>query len=357
MDTIWRATAVLVGAALTALLIGWVISRIALRIGRHDETALLWRVHQRCHRPFICTLVVVALTVALSGAHLDGESRDALRHAFTLGLIAATAWLAVTALFVVQDFAFARVRIDMRDNRRARKLRTQISILRSLTAVGVSIVAAAAMLMTFGRFRAFGASLLASAGIIGIVAGAASQSALKNVFAGLQLAFSDALRIDDVVVVENEWGRVESLNLMTVTLALWDERRLVLPTSYFTTAPFQNWTRTESRVVGSVMLYLDYRTPLEPLRRKAQQVINDSPLWDRRDWVLQVVDTTPSTMVVRVLASAADAPSAWDLRCDVREELIDWLVEHAPQSLPRLRTDAGDAYPAEEIRELTARRA
>lgn len=356
MDIIWRATAVLVGASLIALLMGWLISRLALRVGRRDDTALLWLVHRRCHRPFLLTLAVAALTAALPGTQLDRTSTDALRHAFTLGLIAAAAWLAVKALFVVQDIAFARVRIDMRDNRRARKLRTQISILRSLTAAGVSVVAIAAMLMTFGRFRAFGASLLASAGIIGIVAGAASQTALKNVFAGLQLAFSDSLRIDDVVVVEGEWGRVESLNLMTVTLALWDERRLVLPTSYFTTTPFQNWTRTESRVVGSVLLYLDYRTPLGPLRSKAQQVISDSPLWDRRDWVLQVVDTNPSTMVVRVLASAADAPSAWDLRCDIREELIDWLVDHAPESLPRLRTDGGDPHAEEVVRELTARR-
>ena len=350
MEQIWQPAAVFVGAALVAVVVGWFVGRLSLRIGSADDQALMWRLHQRAHRPFVSTLVAAALLAAVPTVTLDAGTRGDLRRAFVLCVIAATAWFAVKALFVAQDMVFARVRIDVRDNRRARRVRTQISILRSLTAVTVSLIAIASMLMTFQRFRAFGASLLASAGIIGIIAGVASQTALKNVFAGLQLAFSDALRLDDVVVVESEWGRVESLNLMTVTLQLWDERRLVLPTSYFTTTPFQNWTRTESRVIGSVVFHLDYRTPLPELRAHARQVISDSPLWDRRDWVLQVVDTTPNAMVVRVLASAADASSAWDLRCDIREALIAWLVDHAPQSLPRLRTDVySNPYPDEPL--------
>jgi small-conductance mechanosensitive channel len=156
------------------------------------------------------------------------------------------------------------------------------------------------------------------------------------VFAGLQLALTDALRLDDVVVVENEWGRVEELTLTHVVLRLWDERRLVLPTNYFTNSPFQNWTRNESRVTGSIFLHVDYAAPMGELRAEARRIIESSPLWDRREWVLQVVDVTPWTKVIRILASAADAPSSWDLRCEVREHMIDYLSAQSPESLPHL---------------------
>jgi hypothetical protein len=196
--------------------------------------------------------------------------------------------------------------------------------------------------MTFPELRTFGASLLASAGLAGIVAGLAAQTTLANIIAGLQLAFTDAVRIDDVVVVEEEWGWIEELTLTYVVVHIWDERRLVLPTSYFTTTPFQNWTRTQARLLGAVILHLDYATPLAPLREFAHQVISASPLWDGKDWVLQVTDTTDTTMVVRVLASAADAPSAWDLRCNIREALIVYLQQNHPQSLPVTRIMAVD---------------
>jgi small-conductance mechanosensitive channel len=188
--------------------------------------------------------------------------------------------------------------------------------------------------------------LLASAGLAGIIAGLAAQTTLGNVFAGLQLAFTDAVRIDDVVVVEGEWGWIEEITLTYVVLHIWDERRMVLPTSYFTATPFQNWTRTQSRVLGSVVLHLDYETPLEPLREQARKVIEASPLWDQKDWVLQVIDTTETAMVVRVLASAHDGPTSWDLQCDVREALVTWLRENHPESLPRHRLAVVDGEHA-----------
>jgi small-conductance mechanosensitive channel len=191
--------------------------------------------------------------------------------------------------------------------------------------------------MTIEPLRTFGASLLASAGLIGVVAGLAAQTTLGNVFAGLQLAFSDSLRFDDVIVVEGEWGRVEEIRLTHIVLQLWDYRRLVLPSTYFTTKPFQNWTRHESRVLAAIILHVDYTAPIRELRTEAQRIIEESPLWDRREWVLQITDATPSTMVVRVLASAADAPSAWDLKCDVREKLLVFLRAHYPGSLPLVR--------------------
>jgi small-conductance mechanosensitive channel len=206
--------------------------------------------------------------------------------------------------------------------------------LRRVVAAAVILLGLGTALMTFPELRTFGASLLASAGLAGIVAGLAAQTTLANIFAGLQLAFTDAVRIDDVVVVEDEWGWIEEITLTYVVLHIWDERRLVLPTSYFTTTPFQNWTRTQARVLGAVTLYLDYATPLTALREHAEAVIAASSRWDRRDWVLQVTDTTETTMVVRVLASAVDAPTAWDLRCEIREALLTFLQENHPESLP-----------------------
>jgi small-conductance mechanosensitive channel len=274
----------------------------------------------------------------LPGAGIAEPHRGRIGHLLVVACIASVSWLLTKLLFIVEDTALQHVRVDVRDNRRARKVRTQLATLRRLTAVVIAVVAVAAILMTFSSLRAYGASVLASAGVAGVIAGLAAQTMLGNVFAGLQLVFTDALRIDDVVVVEDEWGRVEELTLTYVVVHLWDERRLVLPATYFTTTPFQNWTRSESRVLGAVELHVDPATPIPALRERARQVIDAHPLWDRRDWVLQVTDSTEFTVVVRVLASAADAPSAWDLRCDIREQLVAWLQEEHPESLTRLRT-------------------
>jgi small-conductance mechanosensitive channel len=249
-------------------------------------------------------------------------------------LIAAVTWLAVRAMRAGEQIIVARLRTDVADNRRVRRARTQVTLLRRIIDATFVLVGLSAILMSFPSLRTFGASLLASAGLAGIVAGLAAQTTLGNVFAGLQLAFTDAVRIDDVVVAEGEWGWIEEVTLTYVVLHVWDERRIVLPTSYFTTTPFQNWTRSQSRVLGAVTLYLDYATPLHELREHARTVVEASPLWDQKDWVLQVIDTTEKAIVVRVLASAHDAPTSWDLRCDIREALVGWLQENHPQALP-----------------------
>ncbi len=330
-------TLLIVAAAVGGFLLAQLSRLLVLGVSRLRRSAWLAPVPPACHRAWTAVLVTVAVRSVLPHTDLSTATGGALRHAALVGVLAAGAWLAVKVLWLAGDAAVLRVRVDVADNRRARRVRTQIILLRRLTALVVTVIAAAAVLLTFDGARAAGASLLASAGVLGVVAGVAAQSTLGNVFAGLQLACTDALRLDDVIVVEGEWGRVEDITLTYVVLALWDERRLVLPTGFFTTTPFENWTRTESRVLGEVLVHLDYSTPVEPLRQAAQRIVEGSPLWDRRDWVLQVVDTTPSTMVVRVLASAADAPSAYDLRCEVREKLIDYLAAHHPGSLPRLR--------------------
>jgi small-conductance mechanosensitive channel len=315
----------------SALLLGW-LSGVVLRwSGRRREHRSLRQLYRCCHRPWELWLLCWALYNALSPAGAIGGT---VHHVLLLALIGTTAWLVVRFLYIVEDAAFHRLRVDVVDNRRVRRARTQIGILRRLTSALITLLSLGAMLMTFDGLRALGASLLASAGVAGAVAGLAAQTILRNVLAGAQLALTDQLRIDDVVVVEQEWGRVEELTLTHVVLRLWDERRLMLPTTYFITTPFQNWTRDESRVVGAVPLHLNYTAPVPELRAAAQRIVEASPLWDRREWVFQVVDSTPWSMVVRVLASAADGPSSWDLRCEIRERLIAFLVAEHPDALP-----------------------
>lgn len=321
---------------LAALAFAWLVHVVLRRLAVRLQSIFLSRLTRVSHRAWIVTLVVVAVFVSSTRwLGLHGAAAEIVPHILLIATLISVAWLLLKVLFVVEDAAFQWLRVDVANNRRVRRIRTQVAVLRRFTTAVVILVALAAILMTFDQLRALGASLLASAGVFGAVAGFAAHATLGNVFAGLQLAITDQLRYDDVVVVQNEWGRIEELTLTHVVLRLWDERRLVLPTTYFTTNPFQNWTRNEARVVGSVILHLGYNAPVAELRTEARRIIEASPLWDGREWVLQVVDSTPLTMVVRVLASAHNAPSSWDLRCEIREKLLKYLQTHYPQSLPR----------------------
>ncbi|MFC0115176.1 mechanosensitive ion channel family protein [Kibdelosporangium aridum] len=329
---LWRIVLSVAIATAAALLAGWLTGVLVRFVARRRYRRTLTKLHENCHKPFMAVLVVAANYIVL----FEYENRfiAGIRHALLLVLIVVAAWLVIRVLFVIEDFALQRLNMDVPDNRRIRRLRTQVALIRRLTGAAITIIAIASMFMTFSELRTLGASLLASAGIVGVIAGLAAQTTLTNVFAGMQLALTDSLRYDDVVVVEGEWGRIEEMTLTYVVVHLWDERRLVLPTTYFTKTPFQNWTRHETRVIGAVQLHLDYRAPVEVLRAEAQRVVESSDLWDRREWVLQVVDSTQLTMVVRVLASAADAPSAWDLRCEIREKLIVFMRDNYPEYLP-----------------------
>ena len=228
---------------------------------------------------------------------------------------------------------------DVEDNLRARRLLTQARVL-SRSAMSIVLVAGIAMmLMTFPGARQVGASLLASAGVIGIVAGLAAKPVFSNLIAGLQLALAQPIRIDDVLVVEGEWGRVEEITGTFVVLRIWDDRRLILPLSYFIEKPFQNWTRHSAQLLGSVFLHVDYAMPVAPLRAEVERIVKAAPEWDGRFFNLQVTDATERTMQLRVLCTAASSSLAFDLRCRVREALIDFMQREYPQYLPRLRVD------------------
>jgi small-conductance mechanosensitive channel len=337
LESAAHAVSVFLVAAVAGFIAAWLTGLILHLSARGRSTTYLTSLRLSCRRPWKYFLVTFALLIAAPKTGLSGTTFDVIEHVIVIAFIGAAAWFTTRILFFLEDAAFRQLPVDMADNRRTRKIRTQIGLLRRLTAVTVAVVALPVALTTFQPLRTFGASLLASAGIVGVVVGLAAQTTLSNVFAGLQLAFSDALRYDDVIVVEGEWGRVEEIRLTHVVLQLWDYRRLILPSTYFTDKPFQNWTRHESRVLGAVLLHVDYTVPLGPLRTATQRIIEESPLWDRREWVLQVVDSEPTTMVVRVLASAADAPSSWDLRTEIREKLIEFVRDNYPDSLPHLR--------------------
>jgi hypothetical protein len=314
------------------------------RLGRRSE--LLADLARTAHRPFQATVLVYAVQQALRSGVGDFAGRDAVLHVLVLGIIAAAAWLVGALLLVLEDVALARWRTDVPDNLKARRVRTQVVMLRRVTVAAIVVVTFGVMLMTFPGVRALGASLLASAGIISVIAAVAAQSTLGNLIAGLQLAFSDAVRVDDVVVVENEWGRIEELTLTYVAVQIWDDRRLILPTSYFTTKPFQNWTRTGSAVLGTAELDVDWSVPVEELRTEMRRVCEGSELWDGRVCVLQVTEAIGGMIRLRALVSAPDAGALWDLRCLVRERLVAWVWENRPGVLPRVRADTDPPRPA-----------
>jgi hypothetical protein len=262
----------------------------------------------------------------------------------TIVTIIVGAWLVGAMVLFLSDLALGRYRIDVPDNRVARRIRTQTLILRRLAIAIIVVLAAGAILLTFPEVRAVGASVLASAGIASVIAGLAAQSVLANMFAGIQLVFSEALRVDDVVVVEGEWGRVGEITLSYVVLDLWDERRLVLPCTYFTTTPFENWTRQGSALLGAVELDVDWRVSPSKMRDQLARVVADSDLWDGRTAVLQVTDAVAGYVRVRILVSAVDAPTLFDLRCAVREAMVTWMQRTMPAALPTQRvllTEAG----------------
>ncbi|WP_406068182.1 mechanosensitive ion channel family protein [Micromonospora sp. NBC_01638] len=344
MQSYLETAVVALVAAAVALFLVEVVHRLTRRFGR--RSTLMTELTDHAHRPLQVagTVVAVQFAVRFNTGYAVGESwRQQFLHLLVLGVIATTAWLVASLLVVVEDTALARFRVDVPDNRHARRVRTQVVMLRRLTIAVIVILTVGVMLMTFPSVRGIGAGVLTSAGVVGVVAALAAQSLLGNVFAGLQLAFSDAVRLDDVVVVEGEWGRIEELTLSYVVVQIWDDRRLILPTSYFTSKPFQNWTRTEAAVLGTAEFDVDWAVPVQTMREELRRLVEGTELWDGRVCVLQVTDATGGTVRMRALVSAADAGSLWDLRCLVREHLVAWIRDNRPTAMPRMRTELGDA--------------
>jgi small-conductance mechanosensitive channel len=260
-----------------------------------------------------------------------------LAQTASLLLIGVVAFLAYQTVDTAAAFILSRYRMDVQDNLQARAVHTQVMVLKKVALTIITIFAGASMLMVFDAARQFGASILASAGVAGIIVGLAAQRSIATLLAGFQIALTQPIRVDDVVIVENEWGRIEEITLTYVVVRIWDLRRLVLPITYFIEHPFQNWTRVSADLLGTVFLRVDYTVPLEALRTELTRILTASRLWDGKVNGLQVTDADARTMEVRALVSAADASLAWDLRCEVREKLIVFLQERYPDALPKVR--------------------
>ncbi|GGI09491.1 mechanosensitive ion channel family protein [Egicoccus halophilus] len=340
--SVWLAgTLTILGVGLLLGLLGaFLVQRTLFTLWRSDTSAAL------LDRPRWQGRVVGALfgaLVAVPFTPLEDPAAARTVHLLELLLVAGVAALLINVLNGVVEGRL-RIERDLRDPHSRRRV-TQLRLLRRVAIMGVVVLAASVTLLTFPAVRAVGASLLASAGLAGIIAGIAAQGLLRNVFAGIQIAFSEPLTINDDVVIEGEWGTVEEITLTHVVVRIWDWRRLVLPTSYFLETPFQNWTKNEARLIGSVHLRLDHRVPMDELRAVVKELAAASRHHDGDVVVAQVVESHDRTMEVRVLASAPDAPSSWDLRCEIREGVLVWLAQQHPYALPTLRMVEGVTPP------------
>jgi small-conductance mechanosensitive channel len=335
-------TAWVAGAVAGGYLLGLALSWLAQRVGR--RSAVLRDVVQLTRRPVRATLMVIAASAALRRASDAGASwRGWLDHAMVILLIAAITWTVASLVMVAERQVITRFAggdAGLTDaDRHRRKIRTQVTVLRRLVIAAVVVFGGAAALMTFPSFTDIGKTLFASAGVLSVVAGLAAQTSLGAVFAGIQIAFSDAIRVGDVVVLEDEWGRIEEITLTYVVVHVWDERRLVLPCTYFTTTPFQNWTRNATELLGTAEIDVDFTVPFDAMRAELDHLLNADPLWDERVGVLQVTDAVDGYVRVRMLVSASNAGALFDLRCNVREGMVEWLQRDHPGALPRRRLE------------------
>jgi small-conductance mechanosensitive channel len=293
-------------------------------------------------------LLIVAMIIVLPVAPIDPDSAGLLARLLAMAMIGLTGWAAIVALHISADIYLRRFNLDTADNLLARKHTTQVRVLLRTVDALIVLVTIGAALMTFEAVRQYGVSLFASAGVAGIVAGLAARPLLTNLIAGVQIAMTQPIRIDDAVVVEGEWGTIEEITATYVVVRIWDLRRLIVPLSYFIEKPFQNWTRESAALLGVVIFYLDYRAPVGIIRDKLKEICQQSKLWNGRTVALQVTELKESVVELRALMSANSASEAFNLRCEVREKLIEFLQREHPEALPRLRQinmreDGGDA--------------
>jgi small-conductance mechanosensitive channel len=340
---IWaKFCVVLCAAVILGLIMHYMLFLILERLTKHTQITFDNSLVKYSRGPSRLIIILIAVSIVLPPLNLSPGVLEFLRHIISLGFIAAVAWLLIQMSFALEDVILRRYEIDIKDNLQARKIRTQLQIFKRIVMVVIGIIALAAMLMTFDRVRQLGTSILASAGIVGIIVGMAAQRTIATFLAGVQIAITQPIRVDDVVIVENEWGRIEEITLTYVVVKIWDLRRLVLPITYFIEKPFQNWTRVTADLLGTVFLYVDYTVPIQAIRDELHRILQNSKLWDGKVWGLQGTNATERTVELRALMSAPDASTAWNLRCEVRENLIEFIKKNYPDGLPKVRAELKD---------------
>lgn len=329
----------LIAAILIALAVHYLLFVLIKRFASRTSSLIDDSLIRHSERPTRWIFPLVAVLLAVPLLPIRPEILKPLQHALGLGVIASVAWVVILLADIFSDAISARYAIDVADNLAARQIRTQTQVLRRIFVVVVILVTLGIMLMTFPAIRTVGTSLLASAGLAGLVLGMAMRPTLASLVAGIQIALTQPIRIEDVVIIEGEWGWIEEIRTTYVVVRIWDLRRLVVPLSYFIENPFQNWTRVTANLLGTVFLYVDYTIPVGEVRQELHRILQTSGMWDGKVWNLQVSDSKEHTLELRALMSAPDGGKAWDLRCHVREKLVQFLQEHHPQSLPRARAE------------------
>lgn len=332
----------LVGAAVVGLLVQVLLFAALRRMVTRPRASAERSLVGRLVAPGRLVMPLLGIELALGAIGLADPVGTILVHGIGVLLAVSVAWLVVRSTYVLDDLILDRYQLDVPDNLRSRRVRTQIQVLRRITVVVVAFVTLAVILLSFPQVRAAGAGLLASAGLIGVVAGVAARPTATNVVAGLQIALSQPIRVDDVVVVQTQWGRIEEIALTYVVVRVWDLRRLVLPISYFISQPFENWTRSTSDIMGWVFVQVDYAAPVDELRHAFEAILAASPNWDGKVGILQVTTLGTETMQLRALMSSTDSSRSWDLQCEVREHLIGYVQQHCPWALPHLRVRSFD---------------
>ena len=330
---------ILAGSVVLSLVLHYLLFKLGKRLLKgagHTVDASLVR---HAEGPTRWIFPLVAIMIALPALPVKSHLVHDLRHAAGLGVIATIGWAFIFLADVMGDVIFARYRMDVQDNVTARQIHTQIAVLRRIFTLVVIVNTIAIILMTFPAIHQIGTSLLASAGIAGLLVGMAMKPTLSSLIAGLQIALTSPIRIEDVVIVEGEWGWIEEILTTYVVVRTWDLRRLIVPLSYFIEHTFQNWTRQTADLLAYVYVYADYNVPVEELRQEFRRVVESTPLWDKKVCVLEVTDATDRTVQIRALTSAADSSRAWDLKCLVREKLITFLQQNHPESLPKTRAE------------------
>lgn len=314
------------------------IYRLLKWIAKKTPTNLDDHIVKHCYRSLQWIVILLAARVVIPYA-VTKDHLPPIEQAISILFIILVSYLVIKVMYVFEAVILNRYDLQARDNLQARKVHTQLNVIKRIVIIIVGLLALGMILMVFDRVRQLGTTILASAGVIGIVVGFAAQRTLGTFFAGLQIAFTQPIRIDDVVIVEGEWGRIEEITLTYVVVKIWDLRRLVVPITYFIETPFQNWTKTSADILGTVFIYVDYTVPISEIREKLNELLNQSEHWDKKVCVLQVTNTTDRSVEIRALMSAADASTAWTLRCEIREKLIEYIRDNYPQSLPRARVE------------------
>lgn len=343
----WAPAGFDVALIAVVLVASWLLARLAfglfVRLATRASRPLLSELFEEIRRGASLLVVAFAVRETLPFlTRLPESMLGSLRHGLLLLGIAAFTRLGVGAVAAIARFVRSSHDVAAADNLEARRIYTQVGVLERTAAVLIVVMGAGFALLTFPAVHEIGTGLLASAGVVGLIAGLAARPLLENLIAGIQLALTQPIRVDDVVIVHGEWGRIEEITTTYVVVRIWDERRLVVPFSNFLQEPFENWTRTSADILGTVFLFADYRLPVAEARAALEAIVRDAPLWDGRVCNVQVVDATETALKLRALVSASDASRAWDLRVHVREKWVDWLQRTHPEALPRQRVAVQD---------------